>query len=281
MHFSTNNTKNPFVFSNFLTSFMNVRIVRGRCFLLSFAAFFIISTSLNAALPSPTGDFFVNDFAGALSSSARNEIISKGAAMEKRTGAQVVVAIVSSFEGKNRNDYAVELFRSWGIGQKGKDNGVLLLVSITDREVKIEVGYGLEGALPDGKCGRILDDFFVPSMRDGKTDSAVLKTYDAILTEIAKEYKIDPETIMEGSSYSISTSSSDSKKTSTLEEIIYILIFILVVFLSFYFKCRNFGRGGYRGGYRGGGSFGGGGSSGGGFRGGGGRSGGGGGGRSW
>ena len=254
----------------------DVRLLRCICFLLSFTAFFIIPPLVYAALPSPTPEFFVNDFTGTLSSKTLGEIVAKGAATEKRTGAQAVVAIVSSFGGKSRDDYALELFRSWGIGQKGKDNGVLLLVALTDREVKIETGYGLEGALPDGKCGRILDDCFVPSMRDGKTDYAILKTYDAILTEIAKEYKIDPETITEGTGYRISA----PKKSYGPFEIILIILFIIFIVLSHRFRCGRFRVGGFGGGSFRGGGFGGGGF-GGGFGGGGGRSGGGGAGRRW
>ena len=240
------------------------------------------SPIVHAAVPSPTNDFFVNDYTGTLSSAAVKEIMAKGVALEKSTGAQAVVVIVDSMSGMSRDDYALEILRTWGIGQKDKNNGALLFVAIADRDVKIEVGYGLEGALNDGKCGRILDDYFIPAMRDGRTDTAVLLTYDAMFTEIAKEYGIDPKTIMEGSEYSVSSSGKGN-------DIIGPLIIILIFFIIKIIINRLRGKGNYRGGGFGGSSFGGGsfrggssfGGGGGGFRGGGGRGGGGGAGRSW
>ncbi|MCL1929498.1 MAG: TPM domain-containing protein [Treponema sp.] len=239
--------------------------------------------SAYSAVPTPTNDFFANDYAGALNNATFKEIMAKGVAVDKRTGAQAVVVVVDSLQGMSRDDYALEILRTWGIGQKDKNNGVLLLVAIADRAVKIEVGYGLEGALTDGKCGRILDECFVPAMRDGQTDTAILKTYDAILIEIAKEYGIDPKTIMEGTDYSLSAS---NPLFDILGPLIIILIFFIIVIIS----NRSRGGGNYRGGgfsggnfgsgsFRGGSSFGGG--SRGGFSGGGGRGGGGGAGRSW
>ena len=209
--------------------------------------------------------------------------MAKGVAVDKRTGAQAVVVVVDSLQGMSRDDYALEILRTWGIGQKDKNNGVLLLVAIADRAVKIEVGYGLEGALTDGKCGRILDECFVPAMRDGQTDTAVLQTYDAILIEIAKEYGIDPDTIIDSTEYSLSSS---NQTFNWLGPLIIIIFFIIMKI------CNHFWGGGRSGGgfggssfgggsFRGGSSFGGGRSSGGGFRGGGGRGGGGGAGRSW
>jgi uncharacterized protein len=125
----------------------------------------------------------------------------------------------------NRDDFSLEILRTWGIGQRDKNNGVLLLVAISDRDVRIEVGYGLEGALPDGKCGRILDTHFVPSMRNGDTDAAILKTYDAILIEIANENDIDPQRIIEGTGYSISNVDS----TDGEEGVGYIIIGVIVL----------------------------------------------------
>ena len=264
---------------------MNVSPDRSRYFffiLIIFLAILPVSRSTSsayAAIPTPTSDFFINDFAGALNIATLKEIMAKGAGMEKSTGVQAVVVITGSLSGMSRDDYALEILRTWGIGQRDKNNGVLFLVAIADKAVKIEVGYGLEGALTDGKCGRILDEHFMPAMRDGQTDTAVLQTYDALLIEIAKEYGIDPKTIMEGTDYSLSVS---SHAFDIIGPLIIFIIFIVITFII----NRNRGGGNYRGGGFGGSSFGGGsfrggGFSGGGFRGGGGRSGGGGAGRGW
>ena len=260
---------------------MKAPLAYSRYLFLSLIILLAYSQQAQAAVPSPTNDFFVNDYTGSLNNAVLKEIMAKGVALEKSTGAQAVVVIVDSLSGMGRDNYALEILRTWGIGQKDKNNGVLLLVAITDREVKIEVGYGLEGALPDGKCGRILDDYFVPAMRNGQTGNAVLRTYDAILIEVAKEYGIDPKTIMEGTEYSLSASNQGNE---IIGPVIIILIFFIIKIIINRFRGKgNYRGGGFGGSSFGGGSFRGGGFSGGGggFRGGGGRGGGGGAGRKW
>ena len=90
---------------------------------------------------------------------------------------KIVVAVVESLEGQEVEEYANNLFRTWGIGDKEKNNGILLLVSTGDRKIRIEVGYGLEGALNDGKTGAILDNYVVPYL---KKEEEVLKNISAI-----------------------------------------------------------------------------------------------------
>jgi len=233
-------------------------------------------TTRAATVPSPTSDFFINDYAGALSSSVRAEVFAKGVAMEKATSAQVVVVIIDSLQGRDRDEYSLELLRTWGIGQKDKNNGVLLLVAISDRKVRIEVGYGLEGALPDGVCGRILDEFFVPAMSDGDIDTAVIQTYDSILIVLANEYGIDPQDILEGTDYTFSVSGLD-EELSAAEMILAILMLIGVPILVGALGRRRGKSGGSWSSSSGGWSS----SGGGGYSGGGGSGGGGGAGRSW
>ena len=79
--------------------------------------------------------------------------------LEKQTGAQIVVVTVQNLEGQSLEEYATELFRNYGIGDKEKNNGVLLLCAYEERQFRIEVGYGLEGTLTDGKTGRIQDEY--------------------------------------------------------------------------------------------------------------------------
>src|SRR5262249_37336863 len=85
--------------------------------------------------------------------------------VREKTGAQLAVAIVKSLEGGQVDDFAVKLFERWGIGQKEKKNGVLLLVAIDDHKARVEGGYGLEPILPDALAGRILTESFVPAAR--------------------------------------------------------------------------------------------------------------------
>ena len=136
------------------------------------------------AIEKPTQEFYVNDYANVLSSETKNHIINKSLELYNKDKTQVVVSVVNSLEGLTVEEYALEMFREFGIGDKELNNGILLLLSVGDREVRIEVGYGLEGVINDGKAGRILDNYMIPDLRNNNWDSAVKKGYDAIVNEI-------------------------------------------------------------------------------------------------
>jgi uncharacterized protein len=121
--------------------------------------------------PRPVG--LVNDFAGVLSPGTSYSIGSRLVALAKETGAEVALVTVNNLSGYSIEQYAVGLFESWGIGKSGTDNGVLLLLALNERKVKIEVGYGLEGIITDGRAGRILDNDVVPYLRKGDYDTAL------------------------------------------------------------------------------------------------------------
>ena len=86
--------------------------------------------------------------------------------------------------------YATELFRRWGIGDKSKNNGILLLVVPSAKQVRIEVGYGLEGALNDAKAGEILDRYFIPYAKQNQFEQGILQTYGALIGVTMQEYGI-------------------------------------------------------------------------------------------
>lgn len=108
----------------------------------------------------------VNDFAGVLSTSERQMLENRCRELRSRVGAQLAVVTLKTLQGGQIDDFAEKLFRKWGVGQGGKDNGVLLLVAIEDRRARIEVGYGLEGVLPDVLAGRILQEQLFPAFRE-------------------------------------------------------------------------------------------------------------------
>jgi uncharacterized protein len=197
-------------------------------------------------------------------------------ALDRATGAQLVVVTVESLGGTSIEESALKLFRTWGIGQKDKNNGVLLLVNkenlLAGRpgRVRIEVGYGLEGAIPDGLAGRILDEEVLPAWEKGEYSEGIYRGFLALAGAIAQEYGLDlsrhPE--MEPlSSYAASATNGGD-----WGEIIAVLAF-LVFFGSLAwlgFRRRHFrGPGGpfwgWPGGFGGFGGFGGGGFGGGGF----------------
>ena len=158
--------------------------------LFSFLILFIFCISKCFAIVPQSYEFFVNDTANILSSDTEKYIIDQNKKLEAKCGAQIVVVTVNNLEGRSIEDYSTELFRDYGIGNKEKNNGVLLIVSVEDRRMRIEVGYGLEGKLNDAKTGRIQDNYIVPYLSDDKWDEGIRNGFNAILAEVCDEYDI-------------------------------------------------------------------------------------------
>lgn len=138
--------------------------------------------------PRPTAGsgIYVQDYAGVISQADKQKILRIGQDLDNKTTAQVAVLTVKTLDGYPIEDYALEVLRQWGIGSKAKNNGVLILVSINDRQSRIEVGYGLEGTLPDGLTGRIQDQYMLPYFRKGDYSKGILQSYVATTATIAK-----------------------------------------------------------------------------------------------
>ncbi len=115
--------------------------------------------------PAHTGK--VNDFAPVLAPAERDDLERRLADLERTTSAEVAVVTLPTLNGRPLEEYATGLFNAWGIGKQDRDNGVLVLVAVEDRAMRIEVGYGLEGVLPDGLAGAIIRETFLPKFRDG------------------------------------------------------------------------------------------------------------------
>lgn len=128
--------------------------------------------------PRPVG--FVNDFADILAPSIRDNLEYQLISLETDTSAEVAVVTVSNLSGQSIDTYAVELFDAWGIGKKDKDNGVLFIISLADKKARIEVGYGLEGIITDGRAGRILDNDVIPYFKAGDYESGIAGGVNAI-----------------------------------------------------------------------------------------------------
>jgi uncharacterized protein len=148
----------------------------------------IIATATDPLPPKPTQ--FVSDGAGILSPQTIVALNSRLETFERDTSNQVIVATFPNVpDGYVLEDFTQRAAEAWGIGQKKDDNGVALFVFPNDRRTRIEVGYGLEGALPDAIAKRIIENEMIPAFRAGDFDSGVSRGVNAILQAIRGEYK--------------------------------------------------------------------------------------------
>lgn len=131
----------------------------------------------------------VNDYAGMLSAQTRERVESLSAEIEASDSTQVVVLTIDSLGGDSLEEYSLRVFQTWKIGQKERDNGVLLLISRSERKIRIEVGYGLEGRLTDLKSGRIIRNIISPRFREGNFDAGVQEGVSAIVQSVRGEFK--------------------------------------------------------------------------------------------
>ena len=138
------------------------------------------------AVPTLTGR--VVDGADVLSSEVERTLTDMLAEHERATSNQVVVLTVPSLEGDTVEGFALRAFNEWGLGQADRDNGVLILIARDEREMRIEVGYGLEGALTDAEAGRIIRSEFVPAFRNGDYDGGTLAGASAVIGTIEGTY---------------------------------------------------------------------------------------------
>ena len=124
---------------------------------------------------------WVTDLPGALRADTVARLNATIVEVERTSGVEMAVVVIKSLDGRSVEEVAVKLFELWGIGKKGKDNGLLFLWSTGDRRIRVEVGYGLEGALPDGKVGAILDTYVMPRFKTGDFDRGIVDGVDALL----------------------------------------------------------------------------------------------------
>lgn len=242
----------------------------------------------------PSGEY-VSDYADKLSSSVESKLNSASEALEKQAkGAQIVVVTVPTLDGMDIDQYSNRLLRDWGVGSSEHNNGVVLLLSMDPRKIKIEVGYGLEGQLNDAKCGRILDKV-TPFLSDNDFDQGVTGAYVYLFNEVCAEYGLNPEEVSSGI---IEEERVETRNNFVSIIAMFIMLAVVMMFISrgrkgggggggggrrndmwpliMYGLGRSSRRGGYHGGHRSGGFGGGSRGGGGGFRGGGGSGGGGG-----
>src|SRR6185369_16100844 len=163
---------------------------RGRLALFAFVALLLILHALALDFPALSG--WVVDDAGILDEGTRAVLTQKLAAFEAKTTDQLVVVTLKSLQGTSIEDFGVELGRHWQIGQRDKNNGVLLIVAPNERKVRIEVGYGLEGALTDAVSRLIIENAIIPRFRTNDFAGGITRGVDdiiSVLTGDAEEWK--------------------------------------------------------------------------------------------
>lgn len=160
-----------------------------KIFLFFIALIYSVSAYALEIPEKPTA--YVNDYASLLNSNTKAQLEKTLYDFEQKTSNQIVVAIFGSLDGQSLEDFSIRLAEKWKIGGKEKDNGVILLIFRDDRQVRIEVGYGLEGVLPDALASQIIRKEFVPFFKAGRYDEGVLNTVSAIMQATKSEYKAD------------------------------------------------------------------------------------------
>jgi uncharacterized protein len=225
-------------------------------------------------IPALTGR--VNDYAGILGSSQEAELDGMLREAEEKTSSQVVLLTIPSLSGEVLEDFSIRVVQKWKLGQEGLDNGVLLLVAMAERKIRIEVGYGLESILTDAKSAYIIRELMVTQFKKGNYFAGIRSGLSAVTGIIKKDFDITPEQLAK-----FREAEKDSKGTQIPFGMI---VFIIIIILSFFKRGTRGGGfrgaapwilfggssgrssfgGGFSGGFSGGGGgFGGGGASGG------------------
>ena len=145
-------------------------------------------------LPNHSSNFYINDYSGVFTSETENFIMNQAILLSNSTGAQIVVAAVPDTQTESLETYSLALSNKWGIGSENLDNGVLILFTTTEAHVRMEVGQGLEGCIPDGVAGRILDQWAVDAKDNNRWNEAAINTWVATAQIVYNEYDITPPT---------------------------------------------------------------------------------------
>jgi uncharacterized protein len=255
---------------------------KNKIILLSLIAFLLFSvhiTSSEIAIPDRPLNHVV-DLAGIINDNAETSLNRYLLDLEQKTTAQMIVLTITSLEGESIEDLSISVAHDkWKLGQKGKDNGVLLLISLNDKKYRFEIGYGLEGQIPDSLAGSIGRQYLVPYFRKGDYSTGIFTATLAVISEIASDAGVEITGMPRMRAASRSPyARSERKKPTVLGTIFTILFFIGLIYmfirhprLLMLFLMFSMMGGGRRGGWGGGGGFGGGfgGGGGGGFGGGG------------
>ena len=163
----------------------------GRPLLAALILWLVFATGSAIALEVPPLKSRVNDYAAILSPATVNQLENSLALFEQQQSTQLVVLTVASLAGDSLEDFSLRVAETWKIGQKGLDNGAVLVIARDDRKLRIEVGYGLEGRLTDLIAGRIIRDVITPQFRNGRFDQGVIDGVTAMMASVKGEFSAE------------------------------------------------------------------------------------------
>ncbi len=207
---------------------------------------------------------YVNDFAHVLDADTIAQLDNICQQIEQKAHAQIAVVTVNSLDGSDIENYAVDLYKKWGIGSKTTDHGVLILLSVQDRRARIEVGYGLEPILPDGKTGSYGREA-VPLLKQNDYNGAILLMTSRVASVIAQDAGIELTSVQFSAPPRDRPNASLSGKQLIILGIILLIVLLTPLRKVLFWMLLFGGGGGGGGGYNSGGGFGGGGGGFGGF----------------
>ena len=166
-----------------------------KCILIAWIVSLVLCGNISQILaeisvPRPTEYKYVNDYARIVDQNSAAQIINLGRELEQKTGAQAIVVTVNTTNDIPIEDYANTLFRKWGIGQKNKDNGLLVLLSLQDKQWRVEVGRGLEGTIPDALSNQIMQELGSFAFSKGYYGQGLAQVYSQFCDQIAGEYNV-------------------------------------------------------------------------------------------
>ncbi len=167
--------------------FMKNRHKKSGFFLLITLVFSLAVGLAYAERPIPKAKGLVNDFGDVIPASHEQKLVALTTELLQKTKVPVVVVTMPDIDGAEYNDYANRLYQTWGIGKKGADEGVLIFVTVKERKMRIETGYGVEGILPDGLVGAIRDKYMLPYLKQNKFGEGLLYGTMAVAQIIAKD----------------------------------------------------------------------------------------------
>ena len=186
-------------------------------FIFSLLVSVCASAQIDKIVPKrPSPPKLVNDFTNTLTQEQIAALENKLVAYDDSTSSQIAVVIIPTTGDYSVEEIALEIIRRWGVGNKDKNNGIVLLVAKDDRKIRIETGYGLEGAVPDITAKSIIDNYITPNFKEGNYYRGLAEGTDAIIRAAAGEYKAP-------SGYG-----SKKKKGFGWTSIIFIIIFLLI-----------------------------------------------------